>query len=382
MRGKRTSAIPALVLLAGLAYSAHAQLPPGWGQVTFDASCINSGSATYYPAGDRWEVRSNGAEHYVYTRPQGDFEITVRLESDSGGIRIREGLTSKHITLEISNHTALFGWGPDVYKGTVVPMPICSLVLDEPLTLAPIFSRLQIQRRGGTFIGYAEVDRGAGLHWELQGSVDMPMSIVNTCAGIFADPDPGAAIYRDVSVRDLNEWTVSGDNMYCAAPGNVGIGTSEPTEKLDVNGTVRVRGLGAGGGATVVADDNGKLWKQSSSRRYKNDIQKIETDAYRVLDLEPVRFRWNTTGEPDIGLIAEDVAAVLGDLVLYDRDGRPDGVKYDRLALYLLSVAKAQQEKLEAAQAECESLAQRVKALEQAAQASRQSVVQPPQVAQ
>lgn len=155
--------------------------------------------------------------------------------------------------------------------------------------------------------------------------------------------------------------------------GNVGIGTS-PSEKLDVNGTARLRGLGAGGGATVVADSNGKLWKQSSSRRYKEDIHALETDPGKVLDLDPVRFRWKTTGELDVGLIAEDVAGRLEDLVIYDQDGRPDGVKYDKLALYLLSVVKAQQQKierLEAAQAERDQLTQKIDALEKTAQQSK-----------
>jgi hypothetical protein len=153
--------------------------------------------------------------------------------------------------------------------------------------------------------------------------------------------------------------------------GKVGIGTTAPTEKLDVDGTARLRGISAAGGAvtTVVADYNGKLWRAGiSSRRYKTNIQNLESDPGRVLELRPVRFQWKTTGQQDIGLIAEEVEAITKDLVIYDQEGRPDAVKYEKVAVYLLSVVKAQQHRidtLEAAEAENESLVQRIEALEQ-----------------
>jgi hypothetical protein len=149
--------------------------------------------------------------------------------------------------------------------------------------------------------------------------------------------------------------------------GNVGIGMTDPSEKLDVIGTARLRGLTTGSGTTIVADGNGKLYKQSSSRRYKTNIQNLEDDADKVLELRPVRFQWKTTGQKEIGLISEEVEAVAKDLVIYDQEGKPDAVKYDKVALYLLSVIKTQQQRitaLEAKQDENRSLAQRIEALE------------------
>jgi hypothetical protein len=37
-----------------------------------------------------------------------------------------------------------------------------------------------------------------------------------------------------------NDWTISGNHMYSAVPGSVGIGTSSPSAKLDVRGTLKV----------------------------------------------------------------------------------------------------------------------------------------------
>jgi len=120
----------------------------------------------------------------------------------------------------------------------------------------------------------------------------------------------------------------------------VGIHITDPTESLDVQGTARLRGIGSSSGTTVVADGNGKLWKQSSSQRYKTNIEPLGVDTDAVLKLRPVRFQWKTTGQNDIGLIAEEVEQQLSDLVIYDNEGRPDAVKYDRVSLYLLAVVK------------------------------------------
>ncbi|MHC4501615.1 MAG: hypothetical protein ACYS21_21215, partial [Planctomycetota bacterium] len=72
-------------------------------------------------------------------------------------------------------------------------------------------------------------------------------------------------------------------------------------------------------------------------------------------------FEYKTSGQQDIGLIAEEVAEHLPDLVIYDEAGRPDAVKYDRVSLYLLDVAKE-------LKAENDSLKQRLEDLESAVQ--------------
>jgi hypothetical protein len=147
--------------------------------------------------------------------------------------------------------------------------------------------------------------------------------------------------------------------------GGVGLGTTSPSEKLDVDGTARLRGISASAGATYVhVDGNGKLWKIGSSKRYKTNIRDLEDNSDAVLRLRPVRFEWKTTGQEDIGLVAEDVQEALTDLVIYDEEGRPEAVKYDRVSLYLLPIVKDLKAENESLKQENEQIKDRLAAIE------------------
>ncbi|MGB2696589.1 MAG: tail fiber domain-containing protein [Candidatus Zixiibacteriota bacterium] len=172
------------------------------------------------------------------------------------------------------------------------------------------------------------------------------------------DPDSETwALYKHGTTDDFRFYQ-NGDKVTIKnGTGNVGIGITDPSEKIDVNGTARLRGISSGGGTQVYVDGDGKLWKQTSSLRYKQNIRELNINPQKFLQLEPVRFEWKTTGEEDIGLIAEDVENVIPDLVIYDNEGRPDGVKYDKIAIYLLGVVKN-------LKSENEELKKRIEALE------------------
>ena len=145
--------------------------------------------------------------------------------------------------------------------------------------------------------------------------------------------------------------------------GNVGISTTSPTERLDVDGNARIRQMPAAGieMAYVMIDANGNFWWQVSSKRYKDNIEDLEIDTEKLLNLRPVSFRCKNTGMEGVGLIAEEVAEQIKDLVLYDKEDRPKAVKYDRVGVYLLAVVKE-------LKAENELLKEKVQVLEKAIQ--------------
>jgi len=97
-----------------------------------------------------------------------------------------------------------------------------------------------------------------------------------------------------------------------------------------------------------------------SSRRFKTNIRPIGDALGLVERLQGVTFDWRATGEHALGLIAEDVAEVVPELVSLDGEGRPSGVDYGRVTALLVESIKQQQQEIESIQWDCDRLEARV----------------------
>ena len=167
-------------------------------------------------------------------------------------------------------------------------------------------------------------------------------SFIDGSVGIGTTANPNATL--DVGGTAWLRGSVGANTgLYVDSSGQVGIGTTTPGSKLSIDS------LGAGTGSPMVIDSSGNVWKDTSSRKYKTNIQPLNTDFSKILDLKPVSYNFKDTGMHTIGYIAEDVdAAGLKDLVVYNTAGEPDGIKYDRMAMYLLEIVKEQQKSIKA----------------------------------
>ena len=85
----------------------------------------------------------------------------------------------------------------------------------------------------------------------------------------------------------------------------------------------------------------------SSSRRYKENIQSYSGGLDIVRRFRPVTFDWIERKEPDLGLIAEEVAEIDPLLVTHNQNGTIEGVKYDQLTVVLINAIKEQQKQIE-----------------------------------
>jgi Chaperone of endosialidase len=105
--------------------------------------------------------------------------------------------------------------------------------------------------------------------------------------------------------------------------------------------------------APVIVSNNGQLGTLSSSERFKKDIAAMEKTSEAILSLRPVTFHYktDTTGTPQFGLIAEEVAKVNPALVLPDKDGKPYTVRYEAVNAMLLNEFLKEHRKVEALQA-------------------------------
>ena len=131
-----------------------------------------------------------------------------------------------------------------------------------------------------------------------------------------------------------------------------------------------VRGITTGADAIqVLIDSSDQLGTVSSSRRYKEDIQDMGRASAGLLDLRPVTFRYtqaSTDGATPIqyGLIAEEVAAIYPDVVVYNDAGQPETVQYRKVNAMLLNEVQRQHRQIEAQQEQLEALRTRLAAVE------------------
>jgi len=100
-------------------------------------------------------------------------------------------------------------------------------------------------------------------------------------------------------------------------------------------------GQTSSGGAAVFINSSGKLGTITSSRRFKEEIQPMAQASEALFALKPVVFRYKKEIEPQktpqFGLVAEDVEAVNPDLVIRDKDGKVNTVRYEAINAMLLN---------------------------------------------
>jgi len=199
--------------------------------------------------------------------------------------------------------------------------------------------------------------------------------------------------------------TTNVERMRISAAGNVGIGTTNPSQKLDIYSTNQVAlyahsdssygifghsGTSWGGVITqdggtlglVVERTDGAIYSElmasgyglltnqpvqapafyySSDERLKKNIAAIasSTALEDILALQPVTFNWINPTQPtttQLGFIAQQVEKVVPELVITNASTTMKAVDYARVAPLLVGAAQAQQAQIDAQQKEIDEL--------------------------
>ena len=100
-------------------------------------------------------------------------------------------------------------------------------------------------------------------------------------------------------------------------------------------------GQTSSGGTAVFINSAGKLGTVTSSRRFKEEIKAMDKASEALFALKPVTFRYKKEIDPQgiyqFGLVAEDVEAVNPELVVRDKEGKVNTVRYDAVNAMLLN---------------------------------------------
>jgi len=135
-----------------------------------------------------------------------------------------------------------------------------------------------------------------------------------------------------------------GNKGVAAEANTIRIGTKEMQTATYIAG---ISGVGVSG-APVEVSSAGKLGVVISSARFKHDIHDMGDKSSALLKLRPVSFRYNSDPANTLqyGLVAEEVAKVYPELVVYGPDGKVMTVRYSMLSAMLLNELQKQNSEL------------------------------------
>ncbi len=193
-----------------------------------------------------------------------------------------------------------------VRAGILQGSPSGTVVYSERLTgTTNINGVLSAEIGSGTVISgtFSSINWSSGNYW-LKTETDPTGGTNYTIAGTSQLLSVPYAMYAKTSGSGgSSPWTTSGNNIYNSNTGNVGIGNTSPSEKLDVNGKTRTTNLqmtnGAGTGKVLASDANGNAsWSQV-----------IHKD---VLGITPLEFKSIDNNQKSSTFITYFPAAVTG----------------------------------------------------------------------
>jgi len=113
---------------------------------------------------------------------------------------------------------------------------------------------------------------------------------------------------------------------------------------------------------------------QDSSIRFKENVRTIPDSLHTIQRLRGVTFDWKPEygGQPDIGLIAEEVADVVPEAAVFADDGTTvTGVKYSNLMGVAVEAIKEQQVQMEQQQKQIDKLESELLALKETVSLSK-----------
>jgi hypothetical protein len=129
-------------------------------------------------------------------------------------------------------------------------------------------------------------------------------------------------------------------------------GDGNPRLWMNNSGNIFWGGIRANAGSYAIKLTTvGEQVFDTSSARYKDNIRDSIYGLSHVMQMRSAQFEYKDDGRSDVGFIAEEMVQVIPEVVVIDKQGRPDAVAYDRITSVLLKAIQEQQAIIESLKA-------------------------------
>lgn len=187
---------------------------------------------------------------------------------------------------------------------------------------------------------------------------------INSGAGLIMNSDVAATTVLSGSLN----LTSQGQVALVSYTNTIEIGADQvnlnPTTMANINGSLKQIGdtvtlqtltgslklLGIPSGTYVplhINTSNGEVTIQTSSKKYKEDIENVELETKDLYNLQPVTYRYKDSKQLCIGYIAEDIPESLNKLVIFNDKNEPESFAYSMLGIYAIEEIKKLNKKIE-----------------------------------
>jgi hypothetical protein len=189
------------------------------------------------------------------------------------------------------------------------------------------------------------------------------------CSSTRTDEPPSGSALDGLTSGNFNIaiGAAAGTNLVGSESNNIYIGNAGVASESNIirigntdilNGPVQtaafvagINGATSASGTAVLVSSKGQLGTILSSRRFKDDIADMGNESDLLMKLRPVAFYYKPELDPthtrQYGLVAEEVAQVSPELVVFDKDGVPQTVRYHFVNAMLLNEVQKQRQLVE-----------------------------------